>query len=56
MLRPLLAQSEKFTIKEIRRVLRSCARADEAVKTGRMGDSLAVESVLIEAAGGQKAF
>lgn len=49
MLRPLLAQSEKFTVKEIRKVLRSCARADEAVKTGRMGDSLAVESVLIEA-------
>lgn len=43
-----LAQSAQFEIDELYRAVKDCVEAEEAVKTGRLGDSLAVEMVIVK--------
>jgi len=47
MLRRLMPQAEKLSDLEIRRALEACASADEDIKSGRMGDKLAAEVLLL---------
>ena len=42
------AQAAKFTDGELRSALNVCVEADEAVKTGRMGDKMSVELLIVE--------
>lgn len=43
-----LAQSAQFEMDELYRAVKDCVEAEEAVKTGRLGDSLAVEMVIVK--------
>lgn len=43
-----LAQSAQFEMAELCRAVKDCVEAEEAVKTGRLGDSLAVEMVIVK--------
>ncbi len=43
-----LAQSAQFEMDELCRAVKDCVEAEEAVKTGRLGDSLAVEMVIVK--------
>lgn len=43
-----LAQSAQFEMDELCRAVKDCIEAEEAVKTGRLGDSLAVEMVIVK--------
>lgn len=43
-----LAQSAQFEMDELYRAVKDCIEAEEAVKTGRLGDSLAVEMVIVK--------
>jgi DNA polymerase-3 subunit delta len=42
-----LAQASRFTIGELRQAVEDCVEAETAVKTGRLGDSLAVELLIV---------
>ena len=43
-----LAQSAQFEMDELYRAVKDCVEAEEAVKTGRLGDCLAVEMVIVK--------
>lgn len=43
-----LAQASHFEMDELCRAVKDCVEAEEAVKTGRLGDSLAVELVIMK--------
>lgn len=43
-----LAQASHFEMDELCRAVKDCVEAEEAVKTGRLGDSLAVELVIVK--------
>lgn len=43
-----LAQTGKFTKEELVQAVRDCVGAEEAVKTGRLGDRLAVEMIIVQ--------
>lgn len=43
-----LAQAEGFTVAQLKAALEDCAAAEEAVKTGRMGDRLSVEMLIVK--------
>lgn len=43
-----LAQSAQFEMDELCKAVKDCVEAEEAVKTGRLGDSLAVEMVIVK--------
>ena len=43
-----LAQAERFSIEELKRAVSDCVSAEEAVKTGRLGDRLAVELLIVQ--------
>lgn len=42
-----LAQAERFSVEELRRIVEECVEAEAAVKTGHMGDGLAVEMLIV---------
>lgn len=42
-----LAQAGHFTMEELRRGVEDCVEAESAVKTGRLGDTLAVEMLIV---------
>ena len=44
--RPLIGQAERMDLSQIRSIMELCAQMDEAIKTGRMQDQLAVETVI----------
>ena len=46
ILRPLIGQAERMDLGEIRSIMELCGQMDEAVKTGRIQDRLAVETVI----------
>ena len=46
-----MAQGKSFRIEELKSSLEKCAEAEEAVKTGRLSDSLAVELLITEFSG-----
>ncbi len=46
-----LAQAKRFTIPVLRRAVEDCVEAEEAVKTGRLGDRLAVEMLIVRYSG-----
>lgn len=43
-----LAQSAQFEMEELYRAVKDCVEAEKAVKTGRLGDCLAVEMVIVK--------
>ena len=43
-----LGQAGRFSKEEICRIVEECVRAEEDVKTGRLGDRLAVEMLLVQ--------
>jgi len=43
-----MAQSKQFKMKELKRAVEDCVIADESFKTGKMGDKLAVELLIIK--------
>lgn len=43
-----LAQAERFKKEELLQAVRDCVSAEEAVKTGRLGDRLAVEMLIVQ--------
>lgn len=43
-----LGQASRFSKEEICRIVEECVRAEEDVKTGRLGDRLAVEMLLVQ--------
>ncbi len=43
-----LAQSQRFLKEELIQAVSDCVKAEEAVKTGRLGDRLAVEMIIIQ--------
>ena len=43
-----LAQSAQFEMDELYRAVKDCVEAEEAVKTGHLGDCLAVEMVIVK--------
>lgn len=47
----VMAQGKSFRMEELRSCLEKCAEAEEAVKTGRLADSLAVELLITEFSG-----
>ena len=47
VVRKYAAQASRFSMKELREALQACVEAEEAVKTGKMGDALSVELLLI---------
>ena len=46
--RNCLRQSEAFSIEMLRAAVEDCVRTDEAVKTGRLGDRLGVELLIVK--------
>ena len=46
-----LRQGHNFSLEALEQALRDCLEADVSVKTGRMGDKLAVETLIIRYAG-----
>lgn len=42
-----LAQAERFSVEMLRRIVEDCVKAEEDVKTGRLGDRLAVEMLIV---------
>ena len=46
-----LAQAERFEKKELLQAVQDCVSAEEAVKTGRLGDRLAVEMLIVKYSG-----
>lgn len=42
-----LAQAERFKKEELQQAVEDCVNAEEAVKTGRLADRLAVEIVIV---------
>lgn len=47
-MRKYQAQARSFSEEELRAAVETCVAAEEAVKTGRMGDRLAVELVIMK--------
>ncbi len=47
LVRNYIRQSEPFTLQQLRRALGECVKTEEAVKTGKMGDSLGVELLIV---------
>lgn len=43
-----LAQAERFSREELRQMVEDCVEAESAVKTGRLGDRLAVELLIVK--------
>ncbi len=43
-----LAQAERFEKEELRQAVEDCVSSEEAVKTGRLGDRLAVEMLIVK--------
>lgn len=46
-----LAQAERFSVERLRQIVEDCVKAEEDVKTGRLGDRLAVEMLLVRFSG-----
>ena len=42
-----MVQADGFSEEELRAALRACVEAEEAVKTGRMNDSMSLELLII---------
>ena len=53
IVRKSLAQAGHFTKETLLRAVKDCVDAEEAVKTGRLGDRLAVEMVIVRYSGEQ---
>lgn len=49
-----LAQAERFEKKELLQAVQDCVSAEEAVKTGRLGDRLAVEMLIVKYSGSKQ--
>ena len=47
LVRKYAAQASRFSGQELKEALTACVEADEAVKTGRMGDRMSVELLII---------
>lgn len=47
LIRKYAAQASRFSGQELKEALTACVEADEAVKTGRMGDRMSVELLII---------
>ncbi|MDO4292604.1 MAG: DNA polymerase III subunit delta [Eubacteriales bacterium] len=47
VVRKYVSQASRFSGEELREALTACAEADESVKTGRMGDTLSVELLIV---------
>ncbi|MDE6204387.1 MAG: DNA polymerase III subunit delta, partial [Lachnospiraceae bacterium] len=43
-----VTQSSRFGTKDLREALEACVAAEEAIKTGRMNDSISVEMLIIQ--------
>lgn len=54
VVRRAVSQGKRFRMKELKYYLEKCAEAEEAVKTGRLPDSLAVELLITEFSGGKR--
>lgn len=46
--RKYLAQSGRFTMEQLRQAVEDCAASEEAVKTGRLGDTISVELLIVK--------
>ncbi len=44
----ILSQAGGFSLEELRRIVRDCVETEEAVKTGRLGDRLALEMLIVK--------
>lgn len=51
IVRNYISQSEHFTGEQLRDALEDCVATEEAVKTGRMGDSMSVELLIVKYSG-----
>ncbi len=49
-----MAQSRKFSGMQLRQALEDCADAEERVKTGRMGDQISVELLIVKYSGAEQ--
>lgn len=49
-----LAQAASFSMETLRQAVEDCVEAEEAVKTGRLGDRLAVELLIVKYSGNEK--
>ena len=47
LVRNYIRQSEPFTLQQLRSALGECVKTEEEVKTGKMGDSLGVELLIV---------
>ena len=54
VVRNCLRQAEYFSEKDLRRAVEECIRTEEAVKTGRLGDRLGVEMLIVKYSGQEK--
>lgn len=43
-----LSQAGRFSVKKLREIVEDCVKAEEDVKTGRLGDRLAVEMLIVK--------
>lgn len=51
IIRNYLRQAERFTKEQLREAVQECVETEEAVKTGRMGDSMSVELLIVKYSG-----
>ena len=51
IIRNYLRQAERFTQEQLREAVQECVETEEAVKTGRMGDSMSVELLIVKYSG-----
>lgn len=48
IVRNYVRQSERFTLEQLRAALQECVETEEAVKTGKMGDTMSVELLIVK--------
>ncbi len=48
IVRRILGQASRYSMEKLRAILEDCVKAEEDVKTGRLGDRLAVELLLVK--------
>lgn len=48
IVRNYVRQSEHFTLEQLRNALQECVETEEAVKTGKMGDTMSVELLIVK--------
>ena len=44
----LLGQISRFSLNDLRQAVEDCVDAEEAIKTGKLGDRLAVEMLIVK--------